>query len=174
MTPQNFPAPDASQTTNTFAQSAILASSTAQCAHLNANEQANFDGKVRDYNANMETGQHHDPPLVPPTAPKSWIVLPPDGNGYSWYAQTGPPLTPTPPLKLDVVDLGTLTVQVAVPNHLSINWATWRPGNPWVDANKDDGWPNALVTPPQQAPDGTMHTYERFSTPFGALYLQVS
>ncbi len=34
--------------------------------------------------------------------------------------------------------------------------------------------PNGLTTPPQIAPDGTVHTYERFSEPMGGLYLQVS
>jgi hypothetical protein len=167
-------APSAAQTTNTFAQEQILASSRAECALLNANLQFNYDTAVRNYNLNAGSGQTHVPPLVPPVAPLSWIVLAPDANGYQWYAQTGPPLTPTPPLTIATTDLGTLTVATPIPNHLSINWATWRPGNPWVDANKDDGWPNALVTPPQTAPDGSTHTYERFSDPFGAMYLQVS
>ena len=144
------------------------------CAATNAANQAHYDQAGENYNLNALSGQKHDPPLVPPTAPKSWIVLPPDANGYQWYAQTGPALTPTPPLKIDAVDLGTLTVPVPLHNHLSIDWDAWRPNTKWVPANKDDGWPNELITPPQTAPDGTVHTYERFSTPFGALYLAVS
>ncbi len=81
------------------------------------------------------------------------------------------PVCDMPPVPLY---LGGLLPAVPIPNHLSITWDTWRPTSRWVDGNKDDGWPNDLETPPQKAPDGTMHTYERFSDPFGVWYLQVS
>lgn len=157
--------PNVSMTSNAFAQQAILASSIAQCAHLNNDLQTRYDMAVRDFNANMETGQKHDPPLVPPPAPKSWVVLAPDANGYQFYDQTGPALSPTPPLTVDTTDLGTLSVPVRDPNHISVGN---RISGAWFQVGTGDGTPNGFVTPPNtKSADGVTGSFTKFGAPVG-------
>jgi hypothetical protein len=169
---QQAAATDISQTTLTWAQQASLLTSTFMRDLKNGDNQRIFDSAVADYNAGMASGVKMQ--LTPPVAPFKYVLTAPDVNGEVSYAQsTTERLTPTVPIFTGTAN-AQLTVTTPIVNHLSINWDTWRPGSKWVDANKDDGWPNTLETPPQKAPDGSMHTYERFSTPFGALYLQTS
>jgi len=143
----------------------------AYCQSRNDNDQAIFDVACNNYNLNAGSGQHHDPPLVKPVPPAKWVLSPPDQNGFIFPMQSA---TETIPINVPLqdVDQGTLTVMTPIKNKISINWGTQN--GAWVDAWKDDGFPLGMVTPPIQAPDGSMHTYEKFGGIGGAWYLQVS
>jgi len=165
-----------SGTTLADAQQNIAASSKSWVELLNAQRQAHYDDAIRDYNANMETGQKHDPPLVPPEAPYAYVLNAPDALGLIWpVLSTTERLKPTPPLKVDTVDLGTLVPPKPVANHWSLNWAS-RSGK-WVTAGLDDGMPGGFMTPPlvdALHPSDPPHVYERYTTAVGpGWYLQV-
>jgi hypothetical protein len=159
-------ATDISQTTQTFAQQSILASSTARVAHLNASLQIIYDGAVRDYNLNMGSGVSKIAPQVP-VAPFKWELAPPDKDGYVWYQQSTERITSTIPLA--TVNLGGLTVPVRDSSHIDVGKQI---GNTkWYSVGPLDGTPSGFITPPQA--DG--HTYQKFGAPVGAgWYLQVS
>jgi hypothetical protein len=165
--------PDISETTNSFAQQSILASSKANCVHLNANLQTIYDSAVVDYNRNMEIGVKHDPPLKPPIAPLTWVVLPPNSDGYQFYDQTGPALTPTPPLKLDTTDLGSLAslTPSTAPQGVFMGIGKQNGMSKFYDANYGDTVPSGLPAPPTS--DG--HTYLKYGSPVGwGWWLQTS
>lgn len=143
-----------------------LADSTDMVARLRANDQFNYDQSIRNFDANMESGQ----PNVnekPPVAPFAWVLSPPNAAGFVFYERSntirltssipidtfdaGAPQAPKP---LNVIDIGK-----------SIN------GTKWYSVGPMDTFPLGMTTPPQT--DG--HTYQKFGAPVGAgWYLQVS
>ena len=167
-------APDINQTGLTFAQQQTLAASIANVAMLNAGNQAHYDAAIRDFNSNMETGQHHDPPLTPPVAPLKWQLAPADANGFIFYQQGPDSLTST--VTADTTDLGTLKPAVKNPNIIQVGNRLPGPGNSsWFGVGPNDGTPGGFETPPTtQSADGVVGTFEKFQSPWGSVYLKVS
>ncbi len=157
---------DGSDTSTLGSQRNVAAASAADAAHTNANNQILFDTAVVNYNRNMESGQKHNPPLVPPVAPIKWILLAPNAEGYQFWGPDpkGETITPTPPLKIDTTDHGdlpSLTPSTAPPNvFMGIGHSA---GGNWFDANYGDTIPSGKQAPPQ--PDG--HTYTKVGSPVG-------
>jgi hypothetical protein len=149
-------APDVSQTTLTFAQQSILASSTYQVAFLNADLQKRYDMAVTDYNANMQSGTSKVAPRIP-VAPLAWQLAPADANGFVFY-QYGPGVI-TSSIPLATVNLGTLKPPVSAPNTIDICAETSSKG--WFQACDDDTVPSGLTVP---GPNAGM--YLKWGTPF--------
>src|SRR5579872_5008655 len=117
--------PDVSQTTLTFAQQSILASSTVQVANLNADAQKRCDQAVSDYNANMQSGTLKVAPRVP-VCDLKWQLAPADANGFVFY-QYGPDRI-TSSIPLATVNNGALTAPVRDPTHIDVGKNI---GGPW-------------------------------------------
>lgn len=173
LTAANFPAADISQTTLTWEQAAYAATAALTAQQRNADLQYKYDQAIRDFDANMESGQKHDPPLVPPVAPRSYVISPPDDHGLVFAVQAGPPLTPTPPLKIDTVDLGTLAPQAKVPGVIHVTRVI---SGSWYGVGADDGNPSGFMTPPgTKSDDGSTGVFEKFGAPVGnGWYLKVA
>ena len=154
----------------------ILATQTAVQAatvnYLNAQLQAEYDSKVKSFNAMMESGSFPGP-LVPPPAPASFILIPGTANPYTpaGYAQTGPPIVANEPI--DTINVATNKPPVAIPGNIHVTVPI--PGAPgWWGCGKDDGFPNGQTTPPVTADDGTVGRFQRYGAIGGAWYLKVS
>ncbi len=152
-----------SGTTLADSQQNNKAATAAWVAQLNAQQQAWYDGAVRNYNLNMQSGQTHNPPLVPPTAPLAYVVGPPDANGYVWPVVGTTPLTPTPPLTVATVDLSTLSK----PFFPQVGKATPGGGGKWFDALQGDTFPNGQTTDQTTSADGVTGRFQKFGAPVG-------
>ena len=162
--PQPVPgAPDISQTGLTFAQQQTLAASIANVKMLNDGNQAHYDAAIRDFNANMETGQKHDPPLTPPVAPLKWQLAPADANGFIFYQQGPDSLTTT--VTADTTDLGTLVPPVKNPATIQVGN---RINGAWFQVGPNDGTPSGFVTPLNTvSADGVTGSFTKFGAPVG-------
>lgn len=160
-------------TTQQANQRNSLALATAEMRIKNQAAEAYYKNIVwRAFVVRMTSGNTLPPDQqIPPKPPTGYSVSLPNADGLVYCQPSGLPVCAMPPLP---TYNGGLHVTTSVAGHISINWDAWRPNSKWVPANKDDGWSDDVVTPPQMAPDGQMHTYQRFPTPFGALYLQQS
>ena len=106
MSGQIVPGPGGGFITGTLGQGTTLADDIAnqytesvdQVLKANVRIQSWFDQAVQNYNNQMATGETSAASLVVPPAPKSYELTPPDQMGFVYWAQTGPPLVPTPPL----------------------------------------------------------------------------
>lgn len=168
------PGPDLiSQTTLTFEQQAYRATAQLVSSQRNADNQHIYDARVRDYNANMTTGQKHDPPLALPIQIRSYVVTEPDQFGLVYPEQIGPYLTPTPPLTLVTLDLGTLSIPVRDPNKIEVGKRIG--SGRWFSVGPDDGTPPDFVTPPgTTSSEGVVGQFEKFGGVGGSWYLQVA
>ncbi len=162
-----------SGTTLADSQQNNKAATTAWVAQLNAQQQAIYDQAVRNFNLNMQSGQTHNPPLVPPTAPLAYVVSAPDANGYVWPVIGTTPLMPTPPLTLATVDLGTLKPPTRDPNHIDVGKAIPGGGGKWFTVGPNDGTPNGFVTPPTTSEDGVTGIFLKFGAPVGNGWYQL-
>ena len=148
------------------AKANVLAASIENVRVRNLNDQAHYDGAVRDYNANLATGQKHDASYLPPIAPLKWQLADVDAEGYTFYQQGPEHLVPTPPLTISTVDLGNLTVAPRDPNHIAVGN---RIEGAWFQVGSGDGTPNGFQTPPNTvSADGVTGTFTKFGAPVGA------
>ncbi len=134
----------------------------------NANDQFIYDGKIRNYNLNLDSGQQRVTP-PPPVAPFKWVLAAPDANGYVFYerSKTERLTSPIPVLTFNPADPPKLDLQ---PDVTDIGTAIPGDGNKgWYYVGRFDTRPVGFtVTMP--GPDGNPVKFQKWGSPWGYKY----
>lgn len=180
LTPETATTPNYDETTLTFEQAAYRQTAIVECAQRNASNQFIANGAAKNYNANVESGQHHATPLPRPIPIGKYVVSQPDAKGLVYPEQsTTEFLVPDPPLdNFDLGNLVALTPSTAPPNvfmGIGPHNKASGPDGKWYDALYGDTIPSGSITGKDCPPATDGHTYEKFGSPVGwGWWLQIS